>query len=188
MYFGNEADLAELRRWRSVARFRNNPHVHDALEYAKLASKQWAYYNRNGETATSLQRLRAGIRRNPSAEIAIVLIARASWHTGGNPVGVAYCRRTWCHHLVVDFVAVHPDIVGQIHGRIRGIGTGLFYGLIQIADNLGIKTIWGEATVNSAKFYEKILGAARILDNFFITGETMDHCRNQLSGIHHRRA
>src|SRR6266566_1137185 len=60
--------------------------------------------------------------------------------------------------------------------RIRGIGTGLFNGLIQIADQLGIKMIWGEATANSATFYEKILGAEVVFDQFHIQGETMAHC------------
>ena len=48
-------------------------------------------------------------------------------------------------------------------------------------------TIWGEATANSAPFYERILGADRILDHFFITGETMERCRRQLGVMHLRR-
>ena len=63
MRFGNQSDLAELRRWRSPTRLRANPHVSDALEYARLASKRWAYYYRNGEPATGLPQLRAAIRR-----------------------------------------------------------------------------------------------------------------------------
>jgi hypothetical protein len=55
MRFGNESDLAELRRWRSPAKLAANPHVSDALEYARLASKRWAYYYQNGETVTSFQ-------------------------------------------------------------------------------------------------------------------------------------
>jgi len=188
MRFGNERDLAELRRWRSPARLRANPHVRDALEYAQLGSKRWAYYHRNGETATSLPQLHAAIQRNPRAEVAFMLIARAAWQPDLKLLGLAYCRRSWCHHLIVDFVAVHPHVVGQLHGRIRGMGTGLFHGLIQIADNLGIEMIWGEATVNSAAFYEKILGAERILDQFQIYGETMERCRRQLGSIHPSRA
>jgi len=81
MRFGNETDLTELRRWRSPARLGANPHVRNALEYARLASKRWAYYHRNGETATGLSQLRAAIQRNPTAEVAFMLIARflTSW-------------------------------------------------------------------------------------------------------------
>jgi hypothetical protein len=113
-----------------------------------------------------------------------MLIARAAWRHEPNMLGLAYCRRSWCHRLIVDFVAVHPHVVGQLHGRIRGIGTGLFNGLIQIADDLRIEMIWGEATGNSAAFYEKILGTQNIQDQFHIHGETMERCRNQLGRLH----
>jgi hypothetical protein len=39
MRLGSENDLEKVRRWRSPARLRANPHVRDALEYAKLPSK-----------------------------------------------------------------------------------------------------------------------------------------------------
>ena len=187
MRFGNERDLAELRRWRSPARLRANPHVRDALEYARLASKRWAYYHRNGETATSLPQLRAAIQENPRAELAFMLIARAAWQPDPKLLGLAYCRRSWCHRLIVDFVAVHPHVVGRLRENIRGMGTGLFNGLIQIADHLGIEIIWGEATANSAPFYEKILGAEVVFDQFHIQGEAMAHCRRELSRIHQPR-
>jgi hypothetical protein len=187
MRFGDEKDLVELRRWRSASRLQANPHVSDALEYARLASKRWAYYHRNGETVTSPPELHSAIQTHPQAEIAFMLIARASWQPDLKLLGLAYCRRSWCHRLIVDFVAVHPHVVGRLHQRIRGIGTGLFHGLIQIADELEIKMIWGEATANSAAFYERILGADRILDNFFISGDTMARCRSQLGRMHRRR-
>src|SRR5258708_39649532 len=95
MRFGKESDLVELRRWRSPARMRANPHVSDALEYARLASKRWAYYPR--------------------------------------------------------------------------------------------KIIWDEATANSATFYEKILGAEFVFDQFHIQGETKAHCRRELARIHQPR-
>jgi hypothetical protein len=186
MRLGNETDLAELRRWRSPKRLLANPHVRDALEYARLASKRWAYYHRNGETATGLQQLRAAIRRNADGEVAFMLVAHASWKPERTLLGLAYCRRSWCHRLIVDFVAVHPHVVGQLRGRVRGIGTGLFSGLIQIADDLGIEMIWGEATVNSAPFYEKVLGVERIYDQFVIAGETLARCRRQLGRMHLR--
>ncbi|MBI4028083.1 MAG: hypothetical protein HY360_24075 [Verrucomicrobia bacterium] len=92
------------------------------------------------------------------------------------------------HHIIMDFVAVHPSVIGAVRGKVRGVGTGLFHGLVCIADELKVGTIWGEATANSAPFYEKILGADRSLDHFFINGETMEHCRRQLGGMHIRRA
>ena len=128
MRFGTERDLVEVSRWRSPARLLENPHVRDTLEYAKLASKRWSYYHRNGETVRSLSQLRAAIRRNPRSEVAFMLIARASWPRIPSMVGLAYCRRSWCHRLIVDFVAVHPHIVGRLREPVRGVGTGIFSG------------------------------------------------------------
>ena len=85
---------------------------------------------------------------------------------------------------MVDFVAVHPRVIGALRERIKGVGTGIFHGLIQIADQLGIDTIWGEATLNSAPFYEKVLGIEKVEDHFFIRGETLERCRRQFQGLH----
>ncbi len=85
---------------------------------------------------------------------------------------------------MVDFVAVHPRIIGALRERVKGVGTGIFHGLVQVADHLGIDTIWGEATVNSAPFYEKVLGLDKVEDHFFIRGETLDHFRRQLKRLH----
>jgi len=129
----------------------------------------------------------AAIQRNPRAEVAFMLIARATWQPDPKLLGLAYCRRSWCDRLIVDFVAVHPHIVGRLRENIRGMGTGLFNGLIQIADHLGIEIIWGEATANSAPFYERILGAKPVLDQFHLEGEAMAHCRRELARIHQPR-
>ncbi len=58
-----------------------------------------------------------------------------------------------------------------------GVGTGLLYGLIEVAAQLDVKLIWGEATANSAPFYAQILQQPSIADHFFIRGETFDQCR-----------
>ena len=50
---------------------------------------------------------------------------------------------------------------------------------VGFADALGIGTIWGEATKNSAAFYEKVLNLPKVTDHFFVQGETMEHCRQQ---------
>lgn len=51
--------------------------------------------------------------------------------------------------------------------------------LVGLADELGIETLWGEATKNSAPFYERVLNLPKVTDRFFVRGETMEHCRKQ---------
>ena len=77
---------------------------------------------------------------------------------------------------MVDFAAVYPDAMTTAGGVVRGVGTGMFYSLVKIAEQLGVQTVWGEATENSAAFYQKLLGIPRVTDHFFITGKLFEHC------------
>jgi hypothetical protein len=179
LVFGSPMDMRGLLRWRASAATRGDPQVRDAMEFRKLATKRWRYYLKGNEAATSLAGLKRAIRNNSSAEVGFLLMAKASWQPAIPVLACCFCRRSWCHHLIVDFLAVHPKVLAGTHGRIRGVGTGLIYSLIGLADALGIVTIWGEATKNSAAFYEKVLHLPKVTDHFFVQGETMEHCRQQ---------
>ena len=178
--FGNETDVRSLTRWRFRAHPAEGSGIADALEYARLASKRWRYYRRAKATVTSLAQLRAAIRREPKAERAMILVARSTWTSPTPILGFSYFRRTWCHHLVVDFLSAHPRVIAGQPERIRGVGSGLLLHLVAVAEALDIPCVWGEATAHSAPFYERALGVAKILDHFFIEDEVMRHCREEL--------
>jgi hypothetical protein len=181
--FGGETDVAQIGRWRSPPALRDNPHVRDALEFSRLASKRWRYYKRTNAAATSRAQLQAAIRRSPRAEVAFMLLARGTWPMRQPILGLCHCRRTWAHSIVVDFAASHPNVIGSVRHRIRGVGTGMFFNLLLLANELGIETLWGEATENSAPFYTRILGY-EVRDNFFIHGASLEHCRAQYRAMH----
>lgn len=183
--FGGEREVDRLRRWRSPAALADNPHIRDAIEFSRLAAKRWRYYFRTGAAAISLAQLQAAIRAQPQSEIAFMLLARATWPTRQPILGLCHCRRTWCHSIVVDFAASHPAVIGSVRRRIRGVGTGMFYSLVRLADQLGVALIWGEATVNSATFYTRSLGQP-VTDHFFIEGETKAHLRREYEAMHGR--
>src|SRR2546423_23683 len=121
--FGTGKDLAMVDRWRVPAAARKNPAVRDTLEFARLASKRWRYYRRSIFTATSLAEFRAAIRQNQQAEISFLLLARADWLPSSSVLGLAQCRRTYCHHLILEFLSVHPRIVGKIAPLVQGVGS-----------------------------------------------------------------
>jgi len=150
--------------------------VADALEYARYAAKRWRSYRKEGRTLSSSDELREAVERQPRGEFVFVLVARARWHSSSPLLGFCFCRRTWCHHIVVDLAAVHPDAITVAGGEVRGVGTGMFYSLVKAAGELGVQTVWGEATENSAPFYQKLLGVPQVTDHFFITGEIFQHC------------
>ena len=159
--FANEAEVRRVRAWRKL------PAATDAGEFAALAAKRWFYYTREGATVASLAELRAAIRRNKRAELAFLLVASAAWAKPYKFLALAYCRRTWCHHLVLDFLAVRPGLTFA-NQPISGMGSGILAALMDLADSLGMETMWGEATASSASFYKKVLQLPSVKDLFIV--------------------
>ena len=164
--FASEAEVRRVRAWRKLTP------ATDAGEFAALAAKRWFYYTREGATAASLDELRAAIARNKRSELAFLMVASAEWAKRYRFLALAYCRRTWCHHLVLDFLAVRPGLTFADQ-LISGMGAGILFSLSNLADALGMEMIWGEATASSAPFYEKVLQIRPVKDLFIIRRETM---------------
>jgi len=164
--FATEAEVRRVRAWRKMTP------ATDAGEFAALAAKRWFYYTREGATVISLGDLRAAIRHNERAELAFLLVASAGWAKRYKFLALAYCRRTWCHHLVLDFLAVRPGLTFAKQ-PIFGIGSGVLARLMEMADSLGMETMWGEATASSAPFYEKVLQIRPVKDLFIVRREAM---------------
>jgi hypothetical protein len=178
--FGTDQHARLLNNWRFPARQNKSQAIPDALEYARLASKRWRYYRRTNTTAASLGELRRCIKKNPQAELAMIFVACATWPTPTPILGFAYFRRSWSHHLIVDFLSAHPRVIAGKPERIRGVGTGILYQLVALAETMNIPCIWGEATSHSAPFYERALDVKMISDHFFIEDEVMHYCRKEL--------
>jgi len=164
--FASESEVRRVREWRKMTP------ATDAGEFAALAAKRWFYYTREGASVASLDEMRAAIRRNERAELAFLMVASAKWAKRYKFLALAYCRRTWCHHLVLDFLAVRPGVSFK-NKPVRGLGTGIISSLTGLASSLGMITIWGEATASSAPFYEKVLKTKPIKDLFVICRKTM---------------
>ena len=162
--FASESEVRRVRSWRKMTP------ATDAGEFAALAAKRWFYYTREGATIASLDELRTAIRRNARAELAFLMVASAEWAKRYKFLALAYCRRTWCHHLVLDFLAVRPGLT-VANQPVSGLGSGVLFSLADIADSLGMETIWGEATANSAPFYNRALQLRSVQDLFSIRRE-----------------
>jgi hypothetical protein len=169
--FATESEVRRVRAWRKMTP------ASDAGEFAALAAKRWFYYTREGATVASLEDLRAAIIDNDRAELAFLMVASAEWAKSYRFLALAYCRRTWCHHLVLDFLAVRPGLTFA-NQPISGMGTGMLYCLTGLAASLGMETIWGEATASSAPFYEKVLQTRPVQDLFIIRRDAMRGIRD----------
>jgi len=177
LVFGGEQDLALVSRWRAPVASEARPGVRDTMEFARLASKRWRYYRRSIATATSLDGLKSILSREPRAEVSLLLLVRGDWFDRSSVLGLAQCRRTYCHNLILEFLSVHPAIVAGAPPKVRGVGAGILYSLAELAGTVGAPLVWGEATAYSAQFYAHNLNVKKITDHFFIRGKTLEGCR-----------
>lgn len=67
---------------------------------------------------------------------------------------------------MIDFLFVHPDICGKLVG-IKTVGLQILQAICLLARQLGCKRVWGEATLDSAPFYQRQLGKL-VEDHFAI--------------------
>ena len=129
----------------------------DAREFALFAAKRWRHYRDTGIAARSLPELRRMISSDPLGEYCFHLKLTAACFP--QSLGSAMVRRTWCHHLIVNFLFAHPRICGKIE-PLKGAGIRLLQSIYLIARSLQCKRVWGEATLDSASFYEHHLDRA----------------------------
>lgn len=179
--FGAAEDAEVLEAWAVDEGHSDNAAAADAVEFAKLGGKRWRYYARRGEAARSLDDLTQRITAAPKSEIGFLLVARPKQATPTSMLAMAWCRRTWCNHLILDFLACHPLAFDKRSGY-RGAGTAMLVAMGLISARLDAPLLWGEATEVSAGFYSKnALGGQPVQDHFFIKGRHLR--RLQKDGI-----
>ena len=93
---------------------------------------------------------------------------------------MAWCRRTWRNHLVLDFLAAHSTTLGSERGY-AGLGTALLCSVAAVAGKIGCRLVWGECTVLSAAFYRRVLGNQEIADHFFIRDDVLARMREKVN-------
>ncbi|HBJ82742.1 MAG TPA: hypothetical protein DDZ88_02480 [Verrucomicrobiales bacterium] len=177
--FARMGDDAEMKKWRTPRKHSRPDLAADSIELARLAGKRWRYYLRRNEAATSMDELLEKVGANAKREVGFIIIAKAIGESVSSTLGVAWCRRTWCNHLVLDFLTVHPALNDPV-GGYKGMGFGMFIGIAVVAEKLGSHLVWGEATETSCTFYQKLLGGTPVLDHFFFGFEALAALREQL--------
>ena len=182
--FATESEVKRLAFWwvpqslPADARVVRN--IFDSVEFARLASNRWRYYHREGSAVKSMAHLEETINANHQKESAMVLIARPAWVSSTKTLGIAYLRRTWCHHFYLEFFAAHPHVLARRYERIQGVGDAMLNQIVALAEKLAIPCIWGEATVNSYSWYQDHLAIIEVRDHFFIEDDVMRHCQKEM--------
>lgn len=177
--FGRVGDDAEIKNWKAPRKHTRPDLAADSIELARLAGKRWRYYLRRSEAATSMEDLLQKIEANSASEIGFIVIAKPVDKSVFSTLAVAWCRRTWCNHLVLDFLTVHPAL-NDPAGGYKGMGFGMFIGIAVVAEKLNCHLVWGEATQTSCTFYQKLLGGTPVMDLFFFGSEALAALRQEL--------
>jgi hypothetical protein len=166
--FADNKEVMSATRWRVPRELEDDATMQaraaDAREYALLAAKRWKHYRDTNAAAFSLSELQEMIAGDPEGEFCCYLKVTAEWFPAS--LGGAMVRRTWCNHLMVDFLFVHPSISGKAV-NVKSVGISLLEAICMIAQTLGCQLVWGEATRDSASFYARQL-ACIIHDRFDI--------------------
>ena len=141
--FADNADVISTTRWRV-------PHLDDesmltraadAREFALLAAKRWRHYRDTNSAALSHADLRRKIAADPHGEYCFHLKLTADWFPVS--LGGAMIRRTWHHHLALDFLFVHPRISSRLV-NVKSVGLQILRAVCMIAQDLGCQRVWGE--------------------------------------------
>lgn len=166
--FADNADVLSATRWRVPPELEDDPpmlaRAADACEFARLAAKRWRHYHDSHTAAHSLESRQRMMTADPQGEYCFHLKVTADWFPAS--LGGAMIRRTWCHHLMIDFLFVHPSICGKVVA-VKAVGLQLLNAICLLARDLGCKRVWGEATRDSAPFYQRQL-ARKVEDHFAI--------------------
>lgn len=165
--FADNADVISTTRWRvpTLDDETLQTRAADSREFALLAAKRWRHYRDTDSAAHSLADLRRLIAADPQGEFCFHLKITAEWFPAS--LGGAMLRRTWHHHLALDFLFVHPRIASRLV-NVKSVGLQLLQAICMIAQTMGCQRVWGEATQDSAPFYRRYLKQP-VDDQFAIT-------------------
>jgi hypothetical protein len=176
--FGSIGDELALGNWGASEAHPKFAAAKDSIEFARLGVKRWQYYLQQNDAAVSVDDLISKATINPKAEIGFLLVAKAEWESESPILAIAWCRKTWCNHLILDFLACHPSAFDGTN-RYQGVGSAMMMALSLISQKLDSPLIWGEATELSAGFYSKIVDGKHIEDHFFIKGRYLKRLQKE---------
>jgi hypothetical protein len=158
--FADRRDLGFIDGWREKLGADDDTKRRDALEMAQLAidsfiahsSVQQLYVNSTEQIATH-------IKDDEKNEIAGFVLLKCDWFPDSEVIGISHFRRSWCHSIILDYLAVHPFIANYPKGypyAVSGAGSALLWFISDIARRYGCRRIWGEATHSSSSYYTRM--------------------------------
>lgn len=178
--FATFGDFAFVERWRETLGKNPEPLQRDAADLAKLAKERYVADTDVGQlyisAATDVQN---HIESEPQCEIGGFILLKCDWFQDSDVIGLCHFRRTWCNHIVVDYLAKHPLTLGRQREdqyKVGGIGPALLCFVSRIAMTHSCNLLWGEATNTSWTFYKEFFTLDEVKDLFVISHEKIAKC------------
>ena len=182
--FASEREVKRLAYWRIPNLLPADTvvvqKIYDAVEFARLACNRWRYYHRQHLTVRGQQDLERVVHAHATTDVAMVLFVRPVWDSPISTLGIAHLRRTWCNHLFLEFLALHPQVLLRRREQGSSVGSAMLHQIVALADQINAPCIWGEATEGSHEWYEERLAVQEVRDHFFIEEDVMEHCLNEM--------
>jgi hypothetical protein len=135
----------------------------DSIEFLESALSKWRLYEIRGRIGRSPVEFEAQIKREKYADVLGMFVINAPWSSLKGSIGFCQFRRTWCHNLAIDFIAVHPMLLVR-NPPISGIGTALLHEVAVFARHLETTYVWLETTDLSVKYYSGLFGTSPASD------------------------
>lgn len=152
------SEWAFVDEWQRQLLKSSSPRANDSVEYAQQARRRWKFVREQGFAPASLSEFEDTIRREPQADLGFALSLANPMHLSNEKAfGFAFVRRTFCHHLFLEFLAASPST----EANIKGVGTQLLLTLALLARRWSAAELWGECTQVSTSFYSGLLKKAR---------------------------
>ncbi|MFN0075333.1 MAG: hypothetical protein ACKVY0_02550 [Prosthecobacter sp.] len=157
--FADNADVISTTRWRvpTLDDETLQTRAADSREFALLAAKRWRHYRDTDSAAHSLADLRRLIAADPQGEFCFHLKITADWFPAS--LGGAMLRRTWHHHLALDFLFVHPRIASRLV-NVKSVGVAVAPGHLHDRANHGMPASLGRDDSRLGTFLPALSQAA----------------------------
>jgi hypothetical protein len=169
-----EADFTFIKQWQKSLGTDADPIRVDAVDFANLACARFTAHAPIEIYAQQASDINRCIENDPNCEVANLVALTCDWFPESNIIGLIHFRRTWSNNLVLDYLAVHPLVARpprEYSLIVRGVGTALLFFLCSVAQECDCGCIWGEATLNSCSFYQKVFELDLVTDLLYIPQE-----------------
>ncbi len=175
--FAEGHDFSFLEKWKKQLGNDTHPFRVDSVAFASLAHSRYTSHSGTTPYVVGTGEFKTYINDNPRREVGCLVLLTCDWFPDSDVLGVCHFRRSWCNHIVLDYLCAHPFITAptkNYENVVNGVGLALLFFVTEITKECKSKLIWGEATQNSFNFYKKVFKLRSVKDLIYVPKPKFD--------------